>query len=83
MFPLVLSLHHPLGAGSSAGDVPSNPTLREGRRGSHLLLFWIHFNALMPWIFFFFKKKYIYIFGVGGKGNFFFFGFDKMGCGGF
>lgn len=48
----------------------SNPTVREGRRGSHLLLFWIHFNALMPWNFFF-KKKYIYIFGFGGEGNFF------------
>lgn len=72
MFPLVLPLHHPLGAGSSAGDVRSNPTVREGRRGSHLLLFWIHFNALMPWNFFL-KKKYIYIFGFcGGKGNFFF-----------
>lgn len=81
MFPLILPLRHPLGAGSSAGDVLSNPTVREGRRESHPPLFWIHFNALMPWIFFFLKKKYIYIYlGCGGKGNFFLFGFDKMGC---
>lgn len=73
MFPLILPLHHPLGAGSSAGDVLSNPTVREGRRESHLPLFWIHFNALMPWIFFFFKEKvYIYIFGLWGEGKIFF-----------
>lgn len=87
LFPLVLPLCHPLGAGSSAGDVPSNPTVR-GKEGGNFTFpcrFTLTLNAFE--VLFFKKKKYIYIyifrFVVGGGKFFFLFGFDKMGCGSF
>lgn len=81
--PFAPSPCRPLGAGSSAGDVLSNPTVREGKRESHLPLFWIHFNALMPWIFFFKEKVYIYIYiwVLGGREIFFSLVLIKWGVG--
>lgn len=84
MLPLVLPLCHPLGAGSSAGDVPINPTVR-GKEGGNFTFpcsrFTLTLNAFE--VLFFKKKKYIYIFRFGGEEMFFLFGFDKMGCGEF
>lgn len=74
LFPLVLPLCHPLGAGSSAGDVPSNPTVR-GREGGNFTFpccrFTLTLNAFEV-LFFKKKKVYIYIFRFVGGGNFFF-----------
>lgn len=78
LLSLVLPLCHPLGAGPSAGDVPINPTVR-GKEGGNFTFPSRFTLILMPWIFCFFKKKkYIYIFGFGGKEIFFSFGFDKI-----
>lgn len=63
LFPLVPPLCHPLGAGSSAGDVPSNPTVR-GREGGNFTFpccrFTLTLNAFE--VLFFKKKKSIYIY---------------------
>ena len=87
LFPLVPPLCHPLGAGSSAGDVPSNPTVR-GREGGNFTFPCYRFTLMLnAFEVLFFKEKksiYIYIFRfVGGRKFFFLFGFDKMGCGNF
>lgn len=84
LLPLVLPLCHPLGAGSSAGDVPINPTGR-GKEGGNFTFpcsrFTLMLNAFESFFFFKGKKYIIYIFGFGGeRENFFFlFGFDKNG----
>lgn len=74
MLPLVLPLCHPLGAGSSAGDVPINPTVR-GKEGGNFTFpcsrFTLKLNAFES---FFFKEKnilYIYL-GFGGERENFF-----------
>ncbi|CAK6437203.1 unnamed protein product [Pipistrellus nathusii] len=66
LLPLVLPLCHPLGAGSSAGDVPINPTIggrKEGISHSLVLDFTLTLNAFK--FLFFLRKKiiniYIYI----------------------
>lgn len=73
LLPLVLPLCHPLGAGSSAGDVPSNPTVR-GKEGGNFTFPYSRFTLTLNAFEFlvFLRKIYIYLGFLGGKGNFFF-----------
>lgn len=71
--PLGPSSRHPLGAGSSAGDVPINPTVRVKEGGNFTFpcsRFTLTLNAF-EFLFFFKENIYIYL-GLGGKGKFFF-----------
>lgn len=80
LLPLVLPLCHPLGAGSSAGDVPINPKGR-GKEGGNFTFPCSRFTlTLNAFEFLFFKEKNIYIFRLGGEREILFlFGFDKIG----
>lgn len=83
--PFGPSSRHPLGAGSSAGDVPINPTVRVKEGGNFTFpcsRFTLTLNAFE--FLFFLRKKYIYIFRFGREREIFFlFGFDKTGYGEF